>query len=116
MSAYVDRWRVVREAPQPRRVDGSTITATILGDWARGRLTIGQSREVAGPGGAVRTELGAELRVGPTADIVASDRVEIDAGGAGRERWRVVGQPRPLRATRRVVALVVELARVVDGA
>lgn len=118
-TALVDRARIVREEPQPRKVEGRTIFSTVTYPWFRARLTIGARPRTADPtGGRTRVESRPTLMYalrdesGEPVALDAEDQVEVESVGQASGLWRLDGQPQPIRKRRTVIGYEVTLRRV----
>lgn len=113
LGALEDVARTVRTEPTGGpRVEGRTPTHDVRSAPFRVRLTVRDAPEQAGGlAQDVRVVERATLTYGPTADVQATDRVEITSG-ASVSTFEVRSAPRALRSTRGILGYVVELARV----
>jgi hypothetical protein len=115
-SVLVDRGRAVRRVPAGPPVEGTTEFAIEYGEWKRVRIRADAPGGEGSTGATYRSDaqptllyLSGERSLG----LRAEDRVEVDSPELGRRVWEVVGDPKPMRKKRRVLAFRAQL-RLVD--
>lgn len=118
-SALVDRARIVRNTPQPRKVEGRTQMAKVKHAWFRCRLTLPQRPHSNDPSnGRRRTDSRPSLLYGlrdadgEPVDLSPEDEVEIESKELGTALWRLDAAPEPLRKRRSLVGYEVRLRAV----
>jgi hypothetical protein len=118
-SALVDRARIVRNRPQPQRVDGRTEFAKVSSSWFRCRLTV-PARPRNRQGNVTRSESHPTLLYevknadGDPVGLTGDDEVEVVAAELGDAAglFKVDGEPEPLRKRRTVIGFQVPLKRI----
>jgi hypothetical protein len=120
-SVLVDRARLLREAAQPVKVEGTTISDEVRGPWFRVRLTIppaGDAPDTAGARRRVvdRPTLLTDKRdeTGEPVEIKHTDRIEVDSKQLGRAIYEVSGRVEPIRKKRSVMGWQATIHRVLD--
>lgn len=118
-SALVDRGRIIRNEPEPRKVEGRTAFVPVTFPWFRCRLTISDRRVGADAAdGRKRVESAPQLlyamrdEEGQAIDLSAEDQVEVDSPQLGRAIYKLSTAPTPLRKRRTVIGFVVTLSRI----
>jgi len=113
-TSLTDTARVVREVIAGPRVEGMSPTAAVRYDWFACRLVPTDAPEATDPGGRRSVSERAQLVTGAGVDVLPSDGLEIRSTLMGDGTWRITGAPARLSSRRRVMALIVPVARVVE--
>jgi hypothetical protein len=119
-SALVDRARIVRNTPQPVKVEGRTSFAKVTLPWFPCRVQMpARPRTSDGSGGRTRVEVRPTLLVGlrdsqgDLIDLTSSDQLEVEMKEIGeRGFYSVDADPEPLRKKREVIGWQVSVRRV----
>jgi hypothetical protein len=121
-AALVDRGRVVRKVAGAK-VQGRSRVTDVHGAWFRVRLMPGpvpegedeqRGRRRTSPSPSLMAAVKDEA--GELVEIRSSDEIEVDSPELGLARWRVTGDPEPMRKKRRVIGWTVTLERLVEPA
>jgi hypothetical protein len=115
-AALVDRGRTVRQVPAGPPVEGTTPYRPEFGEWQRVRIRADAPGGEGATGATYRSDAQPTLLYlsgGRDLGLRAEDRVEVDSPELGHRTWQVVGDPKPLRKKRRVIAYRAQL-RLVD--
>jgi hypothetical protein len=118
-AVLVDRARPVRKRATGEKVEGTTPMAPVHGAWFRCRLTMPKGYENGGTQQSARRsrrspELMYEMRDLAGDDIVLrfDEEVIVESAELGTSRWKVNGDPEPLRKKRSVIGWIATLERV----
>ena len=114
----MDRARVLRKVAGPMKVEGRRLHQTVEGEWFRCRLFLEGATEDQDAGWGRRKTVarpqmmcGVRDVAGNAIEIRASDEILITSPELGEARWKVNGDPQPIRKKRPVIGFLVELER-----
>jgi len=113
-TSLTDSARVVREIVAGPRVEGMSPTAPVRFAPFACRLIPLDAPEAAEEGGRRSVSERAQLITGAGIDVLPSDALEIRSTLMGDGNWRITGAPERLSSRRKVMALVIPIARTVE--
>lgn len=124
-AALVDRARVVRRAPTARKVEGVSEVAWVEGPWFKARLSLTAGQPGPADGSRARRQGDTPALMVGVRDLAGDviewldgeafvDVLSVSQGMAEPVRYRVNGDPTPIRKKRTVIGYEVSLARALD--
>lgn len=119
-SALVDRARIVRNTPQPVKIEGRTQFAKVTLPWFRCRVQMPtRPRRADASGGRSRVEVLPTLLYarkdseGNVVDLSSADELEVEMVEMGEHSlYRVDADPMPLRKKRTIIGWEVPVKRI----
>lgn len=121
-TALVDRAVIVRQVASTERVEGTTLLAPVRSEVFKCRLFVPLASEGPDESRGYRRAMSypqmlfakADLRGDPVT-LLFNDQVEITSKEqGGLTRWKVNGEPQPLRRKRSVLGFLVNLERSIE--
>lgn len=123
-AALVDRARIIRNVPQPRKIEGRTQFAKVTLPWFRCRVQMpNKPRTADAAGGRTRAEArptllyGIRDSEGNAISLTSTDELEVQVKEiAEHALYQVDADPMPLRKRRSVIGWEVPLKRIENHA